>query len=272
MKPLLVFAHMEEAQAIIRHYNAKSHQSPSFYHYFSSEEVDIIISGMGVFNSTIATVHTLSRRTDISCVLNIGLAGSVGKPLHTWFAVSSVHYRSCRTHYTDAIFSKVTYSPLMTVDRPATRNEMCQRPDFLYDMEGYGFFESSRKFLENHRIHLLKFVSDNDGKPDSIRNALDLYNQTILKVTLNALSELQIIISQSHHPGHQNFVLSAVKEFGEKQRLSFSQIQLLIEQSIFLLNSGKSESINRMLITDFMHIRDRDRRYKEIIAMLFQDE
>lgn len=272
MKPLLVFAHRKEAEILLQYYGAKSTHAPHFYRYYSSEEADLLITGIGVFNMMASILYHLSTHPLNYIVINIGLAGSHGRPMYSWYAISSVHYPPFKTQYTDAILSSLEYAPLRTVDKPASFQDMKAKPDFLFDMEGYAFVQSAKRFFENHRIHLLKFVSDRDGRMDSMRNALEIYNATVWHTLKNALPA--IVKAETHYASPLSLKSYAEKihEFGQNQRLSFSQIQLLTEQCIYHINGGNKNIVDHLLDQDFLFVKDRDQRFTLILTHLNRNE
>lgn len=272
MKTLLLFAHWEEARHVIRHFDAHSTESPTFYKRFSCASCDILVTGMGVFNMQAAVVHYFSDKADIDCVINVGLAGSAAKSLHTWYVVSSVHCNPFKPFYTDPVFSKLPYAPLHTVHRPANDTEMKNQPDSLFDMEGYGFISGARRFLQNHQIHLLKFVSDHDGKPESVKNSLKAYNESVVNAIETTISEIQRTLQTAAH--HHSYIdlENAVKDFSNRQRLSFTQTRQLLEHCMYLVNKDQKEKVDSVLAENYLVIPDRDRRFKEICTRLGTDE
>lgn len=272
MKPLLVFAHWEEAKTLIQHCGAKKIHSPHFYRHYSSEREDLLITGMGIFSIMASTVHYLTNHKENHLILNIGLAGSYRRPLYSWNAISSVHFSHLKTYYTDAVLPSLVYAPLQTVVKPASEEEMKRMPDFLFDMEGYGFLESARRFVEKHRIHLIKFVSDRNGRMDSIKNALETYNKTILETLESILSYIKCSDSLFANYSIIEDVSKKIAEYGQNQRLSHSQIQLLTEKCIYSINCGNKMLVDQMFDKDFLSFKNRDERFTEILKHLNRDE
>ncbi|MFN3951623.1 MAG: hypothetical protein ACK4KT_04355 [Thermaurantimonas sp.] len=272
MRPLLIFAHREEAEILIQYFGAKVTQAPHYYRCYSSEKADLLITGTGVFNMMASIIHHLSTHKENHFILNIGLAGSHNRPLYSWYAISSVHYPPFKTHYTDPIFSTLDYASLKTVNRPASSEEMKVAPDFLFDMEGYSFVQSAKRFFENHRIHLIKFVSDHDGKMDSIKSALQQYNTSVPHIIESALKAIQKADTRSASSVAAKSYFEKINEFGQNQRLSFSQIQLLTEQCIYHINSGNKNIVDQLLNQDFLSVMDRDQRFTQILNHLNRNE
>ncbi|GCD78289.1 hypothetical protein JCM31826_17710 [Thermaurantimonas aggregans] len=272
MKTLLVFAHWEEAKSVVQNFDAKLSSSPSFFRKYSNDQIDILVTGMGILNMQAAVVHYFSTESTADCALNVGLAGSALKTLHSWFAASSIHCDPFKTHYPDPIFSKLPYATLHTVHQPATESEMKNQPDSLFDMEGYGFVSGAKRFLQNHQFHLLKFVSDHDGKSESIKKSLNAYNDSVIKAIETALAEIHHAISLTGDRRLYHDLETAIKNFSNKQKLSFTQTQQLLEHCVYLVNVEQKLRVDSVLADSYLNIPDRDRRFKEICKRLYADE
>ncbi|MFN4299030.1 MAG: hypothetical protein ACK4EX_04755 [Thermaurantimonas sp.] len=272
MKTLLVFAHWEEARHVVRYFDARSINCPAFYKRFSCDSYDIIVTGIGILNMQAAVIHYFSTESKADCALNVGFAGSASKTLHSWYAASSVHCTPFKAHYLDPVFSKSPYAPLHTVHQPATESQMKNKPDSLFDMEGYGFVTGAKRFLQIHQIHLLKFVSDRDGKLESVKNSLKDYNESVINTIETALAEINHIIHLAGDLRLYYDLETSVKDFSNKQRLSFTQTQQLLEYCMYLVNAKQKHRVNSVLAESYLNIPDRDKRFEEICTRLYANE
>lgn len=76
---LLTFAHRGEAQVFLKENNWKSH--PNFNDLYVSEELALLITKEGSFQSSIALSRALGLYPHITKVINLGIAGSLTKDL-----------------------------------------------------------------------------------------------------------------------------------------------------------------------------------------------
>jgi purine-nucleoside phosphorylase len=138
--------------------------------FFENDEVKLIVSGMGVVNSAIATTYLLTKfdakKDDM--IFNIGIAGANFKcDIGDSFLVSKVidfHSRSILTLPHQG-------KKLTTVSTPATKIDI---KNTLVDMESYGFLKASKKFIKDENIFIQKVVSD--FLDDSVPSKEKVYN------------------------------------------------------------------------------------------------
>ncbi len=183
---LITFATIEEAEATLASFNAKTLQ-PSL---FSSDIGLIAITGIGPFAAYV-TLKALDSQFDT--IINIGFAGSLRKELecgaiypiatckkHLWHPKGASASKQCLA----ASFGELVLNPeglrLSTVDFPLYKNasKLLLESD-LVDMEGYGIALGAQAL--GKQCNLYKLVSDycTDTSASLIKNNMSLYSQTI---------------------------------------------------------------------------------------------
>ena len=151
-----------EAKEIISQYELKSFEHQGPYQIFKSKKYDIwlIISGIGKVNAAAASAYLFlkSKATPWSIWINFGIAG-FEKNYGTIFKIDKIISQSNNKTFfpSKVIKDKIEYASLLTVDR-AQEN---YSENYMYDMEGSGFFETTSKIASHDLILVLKIVSDN---------------------------------------------------------------------------------------------------------------
>ena len=147
-----------EAQAIIDALGLiKSTHTP--FSIYENKNTKLIISGIGVINTAMATTYLLTKfdaKKD-DTIINIGIAGA------SFEANKGEFYFVNKIIYHDKVLqlsknSDKTYKKLTTFDTP--QNDKKKIKNSLVDMEGYGFFVAAKKFIASENIQVLKVVSD----------------------------------------------------------------------------------------------------------------
>jgi nucleoside phosphorylase len=150
----IVTATKLEASVIIQTLNLKKTSSKPFVVYENSNFC-LIISNIGILNASIATTFLLTNKK-IKKIVNFGVAGSSieNSCIGEIYEIEKVYYESAKI----ATFSLNHFktAPLKSQNHPATKS----KKQMLFDMEGFGYFVASKKFLEKESIFLLKMVSD----------------------------------------------------------------------------------------------------------------
>ena len=153
-----------EAKEIISQYELKSFEHEGPYQIFKSTKYDIwlIISGIGNVNAAAASAYLFlkSKATPWSIWINFGIAG-FEKNYGTIFKIDKIISQSNNKTFfpSKVIKDKIEYASLLTVDR-AQEN---YSENYMYDMEGSGFFETTSKIASHDLILVLKIVSDNSN-------------------------------------------------------------------------------------------------------------
>jgi len=170
----ITVALMSEAKVLIEHLNLKRVNDKKFKIYYS-DDIYLIISGIGSLNSSIATTYLLTKykAKEDDEVLNLGICGSTFECKYgDIFSVRQViDYES------KVIFKLDGEKKLTTFNTPQNEKKV---KNSLIDMEGFGFTKSARIFSKN--VKILKVVSD--FCDDEILSGEEVYKlmKNILKI------------------------------------------------------------------------------------------
>ncbi|MCX7728055.1 MAG: hypothetical protein N2203_01155 [Bacteroidia bacterium] len=196
---LLVFAHPQEAAPFIEKYSCNTlFQLKTIQCLYSeNNQIYFLITSGGAVNTSVALSVFFERfstlKNNILC-FNIGIAGSFNKPIYHWHYISKItNYHNNKSFYPD-IFIKANYAEIMTIEFPANKKIMSVYPDVLFDMEAFAFANTLKFFVQNHQIHCIKFVSDNDGVIKDIHELLSHY-QKQLSEALNIIQDIENIFT-----------------------------------------------------------------------------
>lgn len=162
-----------EARPLIEEFGLKRNLAVRQFEIFESNELRLIISGIGKIRAAAATAYLLARSEDLSSELffNIGICG--GKlefAIGDLFLINKIVDDTLgKQFYSDLLVRHGLHeAALQSFDSPMVASNM-EDPDFdLADMEGSAFFEVASIFLGPHQIFCLKIVSDHlDAEPIS---------------------------------------------------------------------------------------------------------
>lgn len=148
----IVIALKPEAQAFIDRYKLPKKRLNS-YAFFSNEKIKVIISGLGVYNSMMAT-QTLIDNFDIKdedIFINVGICGAdrsykIGELVE----IGSIVYDNKKY-----IIDKSITTILNCQDTGAKSSE-----NSLVDMESFGFYDAVIHSPAINKFHVFKVVSD----------------------------------------------------------------------------------------------------------------
>lgn len=275
MNRVLHFAYFEEAQPFINYYGAERlFEIKNIQLFFSeSHRIYCLISGQGALNTAVATSiffeKFISDPKKIIC-FNIGIAGGFNLPLHEIFYITKItNYHHLKSFYPE-VYIKSNYAELMSIEFPADENIMMLYPHILFDMEGYAFATSLKYFVQNHQIHCIKFVSDNDGKIADINHLIDIYTKKLksfIDITDAITNEYEkVCMNKNNH--HEQVLHSYI----ENMDITFSQKQQLFKALKYALIHNKNISlfINDMFVKTLNATVSKHEK-KQIINKLISD-
>lgn len=145
----IVTALKSEAQPIIDFLNLTKKEDKNFP-IFTNQDITLIISGMGKINSAIAVTYLAPEEK----ILNIGICGSTSHKLGELFQIKKIIDKSSQK----VVHLNQNGETITCVDTP--QNNPNQFKNTLVDMESFGFYQASRKFVKKENILLYKIVSD----------------------------------------------------------------------------------------------------------------
>ena len=212
----IISAFYKEVAPIIKYYNLKKENSP--FEIFKSDEIIVIISGIGKLNSAIVTTYLLSNY-EIDFCINFGIAGSSKFKVGEIFMINKINKKL----YPDILYShpfKETF--IECFDKIKTDGEFN-----LVDMESEGFFKAATKFMPLENIFIIKIVSDNlvCFRPDD-----NFMNNLISPHLKNIISFINSLEKKEKFKFDEKYLESLVTKY----RLSKSQKEILKNKIIYL--------------------------------------
>lgn len=186
-------AFYQESKFFIEYYKLKKNLNFKAFDLYESENISVLVSGIGNLNSAICLTHYLSMISDLSKIqlLNFGFAaGSDSLKLGNLYKIHKIS----KADQSQAIYPDLTLStklptlPLINVDQPAKENP-CPEQDCLVDMESLGLATAASKFLKTDQVHFLKIIADHFS--DSFYSA-----EQISEMIKNCFTELEEYIEQ----------------------------------------------------------------------------
>lgn len=242
---LFVFAHYSEAEPFLKNFSPKHLFDIKNIQFLQSEKHNIyfLISGMGSIQTSVAISIFFEKfaflKNNILC-FNIGIAGSFNQPLHSIFYASKIsNYHHGKIFYPD-IFINTRYAELISIEFPADKKIMQPYPQSLFDMEGFAFASALKFFVQNHQIHCIKFISDNDGIIKDTERMMESYYLQSAHIIdwINTISH----IHQKYFQKHNEF--SIIEEITQKLSATESQKQQLKKAAMFYIQH--SSDINQL--------------------------
>lgn len=160
---IIVCALEIEAREIIKYYNLKKDNDIKKFQVYKNSDITLIIGGVGVFNSTVATTYILTLCSP-DYLINIGVCGSSKYHLGDIILANKIIYKN-HSFYPEVIFKhNFREDTICARDEIATNNKNGNN----VDMESFGVCESGKHFLNSSQIVVIKIVSDNLENAKSI--------------------------------------------------------------------------------------------------------
>ena len=174
----IVAALKPEAQAFVEKYSLTKTKCDNFT-LFSSNELKLIICGIGVDNAKKATNVLIKnfKPTDDDIVINIGICGANKKyEIGELIKVDSIIYKDAKYIINTPILNTITCKDV----------EISQNIYEVVDMESFGFYEATNR-IKNRYIY--KVVSDH-FEPSKVTK--DATKKLIFSVIDNILKKVKI--------------------------------------------------------------------------------
>ncbi|MFK7862821.1 MAG: hypothetical protein AB8B95_01200 [Pseudohongiellaceae bacterium] len=157
-----VVAHSLEAAPVIEKFRLRKVKQNTAFPIYEAGRFKLVVCGMGKVNAAAGTAYlaTVGQNNSIeeSIWINLGIAGHQSLRVGETLVIHKVREASTDSvQYPFPIPSTIVSCELITVDVPERDYPL----DVAYDMEGWAFWETARKFSRLELVQLLKVVSDN---------------------------------------------------------------------------------------------------------------
>jgi nucleoside phosphorylase len=183
-----------EARPLIERFDLKR-QPEHAYPLYTSEQMQLIVSGVGKLNSAIATGYLAGLSDEPAAWLNIGIAGHMTHPLGELYLCHKITDMQTGQSSYPAFTFKTTLptASLDSFDVPV--NEY--HDDLLHDMEASGFYQAASRFATVEFIHCLKVISDNQDSPT--HNINKQMVSELIANTIVVIADFINLLSEQHH-------------------------------------------------------------------------
>lgn len=213
----------KEAKSLIDHYNLKLESKYKHFQVFVSDDISLVVTGVGRNNMAQAVGFAMASLENISFAINIGVCA--GEKVGDAFVINSIYEDSTsRFFYPDLVLkTELPESKLVTLDKVSTELS----GNSIFDMEGSAFFDACSSFLAPSNIALFKVVSDSNGKINDPESIVDLIAKNI-NVFDAYIESIHLNFSSNTSTINEDKLLSLFEYYSEELKLSeYMRIELL---------------------------------------------
>jgi hypothetical protein len=261
-----------EAKPIIEYYDLKKDMYDRFYQIFKSDNMTLIITGVGKIACAAATSHILSKNLlfDEDIVINIGICGAKNDvQIGTPYLINKIKDASTgKDYYTDVLLKHEFYeNSIETFDKPV--EDVSELEEALCDMESSGFYLSASKYVEQHRIFLIKVVSDRIG--------VDIVDKNVVSSIIEKnLDKIDVFIKRAQDfMKNENEIfkrdeLGLIDEISYNLKLTKSQREMLYKACLhYKVRTGKDILfLKDSVVGTVNNKKERGKYFEQIIAYL----
>ena len=190
---IIVTALTIEAKPIIEWLNLKRDNTINSHEVYRADNVSLIVSGVGNVKSAIATTLLISEFAESKLVkkpivLNIGFSASKNEGIGTLCQINKISYLE-KDYYPELNLNfKTNEASLVSVNSPVSNRNLMEN-GVLYDMEAFGVYSATSKFIDCTSSYFFKIVADNgDDSFYSKEKGGELFNKN--KKTILAIIEI----------------------------------------------------------------------------------
>jgi purine-nucleoside phosphorylase len=235
-----------EAKVIIEAYQLK--QDTTFcFDVYKNDSILLIVTGIGIINSSIATTYIINKIQNISHIYNIGIAGCSDKSIQigSIFLINKIN-DICQNKYLypDIILKHhLKECDISTFAHIVTKDMIDNIKSTLVDMEASSFFLSAIKFINLHKISILKITSDHLLEDKNYKFSKD----TVIQLIENNINNIKDFIS--NYKINTKKLLSNeeeiyIKDIQSQYKLSFTTKQKIYQYIKYI----KTKNINNTLL------------------------
>ncbi|NBO24061.1 MAG: hypothetical protein EBU93_02330 [Chlamydiae bacterium] len=217
INPVVLFIALDcEARIFIDLFRLKKEAQFGLFKIFSSDQIKLVITGIGKENSLIAMGLFKGLYPHFQGpIINFGIAGHQNFPIGNLF---QIHHLINSTENKSFFLNPKSHPlfpffPLKTLESPQDQYEK----QFLFDMEGFWFVQAGLNFYTIEQLHVLKIISDNEEHSFHTLN-----KETILRICLSKKQQL-ISYFQLLEKVNEDPTLNELKSLEKKMRLTETQ-------------------------------------------------
>ena len=175
-----------EAKPLIRYFDLKRDNTIKKFQVFKNEDIVLIITGVGILKSAIATTFLLSQEiiNEDDIFLNLGICGARDKRLKIGDIVlcnKIINSELKKNYYPDMIFEHSFEEGSLESFNSPVYSDVEVSGDIV-DMEGAGVVEAASYFFQTYQLNVIKIVSDYLENSVDSKNVEKLLEDSLLKV------------------------------------------------------------------------------------------
>lgn len=234
-----------EAKPIINLFDLKRDNAFISHQVFINDNIKLIISGVGNYNSSIATTLLLSKYSQSKLIkkpiiLNFGFAAAKNLAIGSICIGNKVSFNFKDFYPEMNLNFRISELNLLSVDSPIDDINLIL-DNSMIDMESFGIFVSATKFIASSNLYFVKIISDYGSdsffSKDNAKKLIEMNEIKIKEIVSQLIEHSKTLIGLSY----DNYRL--YKDLLEKSALSKSQKDKLSEPLLsYIENSGSFES------------------------------
>ncbi|MCA0430646.1 MAG: hypothetical protein LCH32_09105 [Bacteroidetes bacterium] len=267
--PTYVFALQQEAKPFIETLNVKQIYQQKNIKLYKSDEVFVLITGIGCMASATAVGWFLAQYKNV-ILWNIGCAASTAN-VGSWQRVICVKQDN-NIFYPEIVSkSKLKLNTLNTVNTVINNSQLKHFNDELVDMEGIGFATAALTFINSNQIQLLKWISDN-GNINFYKDKawINAYVQRINEV-IELINQESNLISKYLNDININ-TNAYIEKVNLNLQLSFTQKEQLHKALVYYLNLNHQDKLIHLLndfLTQLNNKLNNKSNFKDLLNKLY---
>lgn len=266
-----------EAEEIIKEYELKKIKDKP-YEIYVSDEIRLIISGIGKINAAGATSFILSDTNidfnEADIFINLGICGSLNKTYKVgdlFLCNKVLDYETRDSFFTDILIDYGLFEA--SIQTIGCVNEQYDFLEDLVDMEASAVFKIASKFLYTHQIYVLKLVSDLAYKKNNEKLSKEFVKQLIKNKLGSIIDFINLTVSflKNNPPFFQMRDFDLIEEVSDFLKLTFSQKEQLKNAFCFYKSNKCCEPafIKEFLIVKPENTKERDAIFDRIKRKLY---
>lgn len=266
-----------EAEEIIKEYELKKIKDKP-YEIYVSDEIRLIISGIGKINAAGATSFILSDTNidfnEADIFINLGICGSLNKTYKVgdlFLCNKVLDYETRDSFFTDILIDYGLFEA--SIQTIGCVNEQYDFLEDLVDMEAAAVFKIASKFLYTHQIYVLKLVSDLAYKKNNKKLSKEFVKQLIKNKLGSIIDFINLTVSflKNNPPFFQMRDFDLIDEVSDFLKLTFSQKEQLKNAYCFYKSNKGCEPafIKEFLIIKPENTKERDAIFDRIKRKLY---
>ncbi len=221
--PCIITALPAESRPLIEHFKLQGQEFNGLQLY-TSDHCLLLQTGIGKLSAASKVAAALQERSDITGIINVGIAGC-DAPLGTQVVAGCVEDAGSGRRWFPHLpplrsLPNVKSVVVQTHDKP----EIEYKKELAFDMEAAGIFNAARGKLDSSAVHSIKVVSDNKKS-----QVTSIDKVQVLNWMASCIPAVEIMIDYLHDPtlAHVHEVDEFVASLSQQIRFTVTQTHQL---------------------------------------------